>query len=527
MRGLVLAAFVTVLLSQPAAADAPAMSAPLSLSSEYTRSETLWIFDADFEDLAGDNAGWTSYDRTGTLAVPNHWHKDTIRIHGFTHLGDSTWWCGKYDPCWRQPRGYGNDWVDILVRDFPEVAANTDPGDTLILEYDQRYAMEQDYDYGYTEVSSDGGATWTTLYQISNPGFANAGMSQDWDSVFFWGPGHMSLDLSAYAGLEISIRFRFESDGAYSSQDQYNNPPLNSVKDGAWQIDNIALYDTHPSRTEPFWFDDCESPGDNGWVHDEVPASGQVGVVFERRFESFGGHTGWMMAAYDTTSGGMIDGQSSLLQSPPIDVSGAPSLIGRWEGWFDLTASNDDIVSLWLSVSDIPECLQYHGGFEPIWGWTYGGPYWIDVEQEWGAFAGEEWLGLTFAQANSDPAVSHGVGFVLDRVRVGVPLETGVPDADATRVTLGRPHPSPFSAQTRIAYTIPSGGHATIRIVDVAGRVVRTLLDRPVEPGEYSLSWDGTADAGTRAASGVYFVRLEFAGGGRAGSATRKLILID
>jgi hypothetical protein len=84
--------------------------------------ETLWIFDADFEDLTGDNAGWTSYDRSGTLAVENYWHKDTIRINGFTHLGDSTWWCGKYDPCWRQPRGYGNDWMQLLWRSFPEVA---------------------------------------------------------------------------------------------------------------------------------------------------------------------------------------------------------------------------------------------------------------------------------------------------------------------------------------------------------------------------------------------------------------------
>jgi hypothetical protein len=51
------------------------------------RLETLWIFDADYEDLIGDNAGWTVYDRSGTLGMDNYWHHDTIRINGFIYLG--------------------------------------------------------------------------------------------------------------------------------------------------------------------------------------------------------------------------------------------------------------------------------------------------------------------------------------------------------------------------------------------------------------------------------------------------------
>ena len=53
------------------------------------RLETLWIFTADFEDLTGDNAGWTTGDISGTLGSANYWHHDTIRINGFTQLGDS------------------------------------------------------------------------------------------------------------------------------------------------------------------------------------------------------------------------------------------------------------------------------------------------------------------------------------------------------------------------------------------------------------------------------------------------------
>ncbi len=491
-------------------------------TSGGARAETLWIFDADFEDLIGDNAGWTTYDRTGTLAVPNHWHKDTIRINGFEHLGDSTWWCGTYDPCWRQPRGYGNNWLDCLSRDFP-LLSWSDPGDEVVFEWDQRVAMEKNYDYGYFDVSTDGGLNWTTTDVFTNPGFQSPGISTDWDSDYPGCEGHQAQDLSAYAGTDIALRFRFESDGAYSSQDSYNNPPANSCLDGAWQLDNFRFTVNGVEQ----WYDDCEAPGDNGWVHDGVPASGQVGVVFERRFESFAGRSGWMMAAYDTVSGGMVDGQNCELRSPPIDMSGAPALVGRWEAWFDLPASGNDIVSLWLSASDIPECLQYHGALEPVWGWTYGGPFWIDIEQDWGAYPGEDWLGLTFWQTNSDPSPSHGVGFALDRIRVGVPLETGVPDVAALGVALGRAHPNPFGHEATITYSIATAGQVNVRVVDVAGRVVRTLVDRTVEQGEYSLVWDGRTDSGERAASGVYFVRLESFDGSKMEEATRKVILID
>jgi hypothetical protein len=524
MRGVLLTLAVAALVAcaVPAPAATPDLAAPLVAPPQHTRSETLWIFDADFEDLVGDNAGWVGTDRSGTLAVPNHWHKDTIRIGGFEHLGDSTWWCGTYNPCWIQPRGYGNGWVDVLQRHFDE-ATGLSPGDELIFEYDQRIAMEKDYDYGYVDISVDGGDSWTTLSTVCNPGFVGTpGYPQDWDSTNPLAPGHESLDLGAYAGHEFDLRFRFESDGALSAQDDYDS----GVTDGAWQLDNFVLW---VDEEEPVYLfvDDCESPGDNGWAHDEIPATGQAGVAYERRYETFEGRSGWVMAAYDTISGGMVDGQHSNLLSPPINVAGAPALVGRWEGYLDMPGAANDLVSLWLSVSDIPECLDYHSGIEPAWWPSFGGPYWLQMQQDWTAYTGEDWLGLDFDAWNSDPSATHGVGFALDRVRVGVPLETGVPDAGGAHAALGRPHPSPFSTETSLAWSVSAKGRATIRVVDVAGRAVRTLLDRTVEPGDHTVVWDGKTDAGTRAASGVYFARLEFAGGEAMEEATRKVILLD
>jgi len=50
-------------------------------------------------------------------------------------------------------------------------------------------------------------------------------------------------------------------------------------------------------------------------------------------------------------------------------------------------------------------------------------------------------------------------------------------------------------------------GRIQVRIYDVVGRRVRTLADRVFAAGEHTLAWDGTDDAGTKLAHGVYFVR--------------------
>ncbi len=396
-----------------------------------TRLETLWIFDADFETETGDNEGWTTYDRSGTLASENYWHHDTIRIGAFAYLGDTTWWCGTYNECWRQPRGYANDWVQVLEREFPEVAANTTAGDPLTLEWDQRFAMEHDYDYGYVDISDDDGSSWTTVLIVNNPGFAGKpGMSQDWDSLAH---GHKALDLSTYAGQTVTVKFRFESDEAYSSQDEYNNgPPNNTVLDGAWQLDNI----TWSGPGGDFWTDDCES-GNMGWVHDDVTAASQTGIVFNRGVlgEDFvtgrpftcDDRQGWMMAAVDPFTSTMVDGQFSWLMSPPIDVSGAPKLVGNWDFWLDMPRVTEDICNLYVASDDNYDCVTEASGFaDESPGWWYGDAGWRVRFDDWDAFAGNDWLAIMWAEQHDPPEGEppsgiHWAGIILNRQRVGIP----------------------------------------------------------------------------------------------------------
>jgi len=395
------------------------------------RLETLWIFDADFSTTTGDNAGWTVYDRSGTLASANFWHHDTIRINGYTHLGDSTWWCGTNNPCWRQARGYGNDWLQILERNFTEASGLTG---TLTLEYDQRFAMEKDYDYGYVDIRSSATSdTWYTVVMVTNPGFAGQpGISQDWNSVHPAGGGHVSVDISPEAmGVEFDMRFRFESDAAYSSQDQWNNSSSgSSCKDGAWQLDNITLLDDGV----PIFYDDAES-GNNGWMHEDMAASGQTGVTFWRGQFGIDFVTGrtftcddrplgsWMYAAVDPFASTMIDDQHSWIMSPPVDISGAQKLVGRWDQWVDLPEPSGDYYDLLLASNDAYECVTEIDGFmdEEPGGW-FGGPFWGTWVDDWDAFAGNDWLAVAWELANDqEAAVPHMAGMFYNRQQVGVP----------------------------------------------------------------------------------------------------------
>jgi len=83
------------------------------------------------------------------------------------------------------------------------------------------------------------------------------------------------------------------------------------------------------------------------------------------------------------------------------------------------------------------------------------------------------------------------------------------PDAAPAALALGRLSPNPFNPRLRIPFDVPApGADVRIEVFDVSGRRLRTLLDAPVAPGRHAVIWDGRSDGGSRAASGLYFVRM-------------------
>ncbi len=93
-------------------------------------------------------------------------------------------------------------------------------------------------------------------------------------------------------------------------------------------------------------------------------------------------------------------------------------------------------------------------------------------------------------------------------------MGSGVPVTvpTAPRELTVRGYPNPFNPSIRIVYAMPARGEIAIRIYNLRGQLVRTLIDEPVGKGESFVIWDGTDEAGRAQASGVYFCRTRGAG---------------
>jgi len=89
---------------------------------------------------------------------------------------------------------------------------------------------------------------------------------------------------------------------------------------------------------------------------------------------------------------------------------------------------------------------------------------------------------------------------------------------------LGQNRPNPFNPSTTIYYDIPEGPavQVKVKIYNLRGVAVKTLVDEQKDPGYYNVGWDGRDEHGRELASGVYLYRL------KAGdfSQVRKMVLL-
>ncbi len=99
----------------------------------------------------------------------------------------------------------------------------------------------------------------------------------------------------------------------------------------------------------------------------------------------------------------------------------------------------------------------------------------------------------------------------------GPALSVPSPDELPGQFTLFQNYPNPFNPGTVIRYSLPVHGSVTLKVFDIMGREVATIIKKNQPPGMYSVQWDASMLPG-----GIYFYRLT------AGTLmeTRKMILI-
>ena len=152
------------------------------------------------------------------------------------HSGSSLWWSDRADG------------LDSRLTRTVDLAKATKP----TLSFWTWYDIERDYDYGYVSVSTDGGQHWITLQAPAttkdDPNGANLGNG-------FTGPSggdkpswiRQEVDLSAYAGKQVQLRFQYVTDGALSLHgfaiDDIEIPGVltdNAEADNGWQADGFV-----------------------------------------------------------------------------------------------------------------------------------------------------------------------------------------------------------------------------------------------------------------------------------------------
>jgi parallel beta-helix repeat protein len=83
------------------------------------------------------------------------------------------------------------------------------------------------------------------------------------------------------------------------------------------------------------------------------------------------------------------------------------------------------------------------------------------------------------------------------------------PAAAITSFELAQNYPNPFNPSTAISFVIPQATQVTLKIYDVRGQLVKTLVDRMLADGRHQVIWHGDNASGQQVASGVYFYRMQ------------------
>ncbi len=91
-----------------------------------------------------------------------------------------------------------------------------------------------------------------------------------------------------------------------------------------------------------------------------------------------------------------------------------------------------------------------------------------------------------------------------------------------TAFELSQNYPNPFNPTTKINFAIPQNGFVTIKVYDMLGREVKTLINQEMVSGNHSIDWNADNNLGIKVATGMYIYRIT------AGNfvSTKKMVLI-
>lgn len=221
-----------------------------------------------------------------------------------------------------------------------------------------------------------------------------------------------------------------------------------------------------------------------------------------------------------------IDGGVTTLLSPVYDVSGLENVVVRYDRWYSNntgSAAGEDSWVVDVSNNGGSTWTNVENTMASVAAWTAVS---VDIDALFGAGAGN----LVQVRFRASDLINGSlVEAGVDDLRILGDVEGSSTDAPsiggaavADVLSLESAQPNPFSAATRIAFTLPNGGPVELAVYNVQGQMVRSLLSEVREAGVHRALWDGRDTNGNAVSNGVYFYRLTAEGK----SLTKKMAVV-
>jgi serine protease AprX len=249
-------------------------------------------------------------------------------------------------------------------------------------------------------------------------------------------------------------------------------------------------------------------------------ATETVGFDFEDGlmfWETGGTNNHWSMTS-DSSHGGKF----CLTDSPPKQYANNTDSWAGIKNTFDLT----DATSPQLSFYHKHQFGSGDSGFVEIStdvskGWETLSAF-VDTQEEWtqvnmllSPYIDQTDVRFRFRLASDEADTADG--WYIDDVQMNF-KPTYVEEEPAIlpqQFTLGQNYPNPFNPTTVIPFRVQSSQYTvdcplptTLRVYNIRGQWVRTLLDEEMKPGNYTVVWDGKNQDGKEVSSGIYFYQL-------------------
>ncbi len=409
--------------------------------------------------------------------------------------------------------------------------------------------------------STDGGATWVALNNGLGITQFFSGAISSTGSVYYGGAqdnGHLKFNNNGTNWTEV-----VGGDGGYSGIDQMNssiayeeyvNLQISKTTGGNWFSSTNGLTDAGNSSTtlfiSPFslnpensdviiagsnrvWltFDGANNWVDSSGVIDQTGLISAVAVVNSTvPYLAFVGTTdGTIFKANiagnnDTTWTDItpLNNNGAYVRRIVVDQSNKQNIYACYSGynndgvmptkhifyssdqgmnWTDISGDLPDVPVHSLVIDPNNSQVLYIGTETGVYQTTDHGTNWTNVGSGMPAYVPVDELVLQ-ASTNKLFAFTHGRSVFETDIPTGVVKQNVVP----AQYILSQNYPNPFNPTTIINYSVAKAGLVTIKVYDVLGKEIETLVDGEKTAGKYSVQL--SAGSG-QFASGVYFYRMK------------------